>query len=112
MKKEKGGGAFNKETNRKVTPVHPLETPRGRAVGSRVDSRDNSNEAICPRDRPRDCIERLLTFVSTHVTPLWSSVNANLPKRSKKRGLPPASISICMVPLRLKVWRLRMMRAR
>ena len=32
-------------------------------------------------------------------------------KRSKN-SRPPASISICMVPERLKVWRLRMMRAR
>lgn len=32
--------------------------------------------------------------------------------KSKKSGEPPASISICIVPLRLNVLRLRMMRAR
>jgi hypothetical protein len=32
--------------------------------------------------------------------------------KSKKSWVPPFSISSCMVPLRLKVLRLRMMRAR
>ena len=47
-----------------------------------------------------------------HLTSTRSSTWLHMATNKSKKSLPPISISICMVPLRLNVFRLRMMRAR
>ncbi len=49
------------------------------------------------------------TYAAFEMSSTWLHRATN---KSKKSWLPPLSISSCMVPLRLKVLRLRMMRAR
>lgn len=88
--------------------------PAGVKVGNLVQDPDlsrgdrvSARACAVPLGHQPDFGEALLVISVMSSTWLHSATN-----RSKNNLLPPISISICMVPLRLKVLRLRMIRAR
>jgi hypothetical protein len=77
------------------------------AWGATVFASSASSEEVGIEDGNREGKGQAYAILATSSTWLHSATN-----RSKNSCEPPAIISICIVPLRLKVPRLRMMSAR